>query len=119
VEAGITLRSNFSPRAARARPTLEESFASLSLEDLRARLQAPAAGLTQAEARARLARYGCDELLCFLMPPLGWGWAAFVRAFALVWFLLNDRVKLAAYRFLDSRLGAAPEINSPEAFHRV
>jgi H+-transporting ATPase len=37
-----------------------------------------------------------------LMTPIGWGWAAFVWGYALVWFLVNDRVKLAAYRVLDS-----------------
>jgi H+-transporting ATPase len=35
------------------------------------------------------------------MTPLGWGWALFVWGYALVWFLLNDRVKLLAYRFFD------------------
>ena len=35
------------------------------------------------------------------MTPLGWGWALFVWGYALVWFLLNDRVKLLAYRILD------------------
>jgi H+-transporting ATPase len=35
------------------------------------------------------------------MTPLGWGWAAFVWAYALAWFLINDRVKLLAYRILD------------------
>ena len=35
------------------------------------------------------------------MTPLGWGWALFVWAYALVWFLLNDRVKLLAYRYFD------------------
>jgi H+-transporting ATPase len=35
------------------------------------------------------------------MTPLGWGWALFVWAYALAWFLLNDRVKLLAYRYLD------------------
>ena len=32
---------------------------------------------------------------------LGWGWAAFVWGYALVWFLVNDRVKLLAYRIFD------------------
>jgi H+-transporting ATPase len=36
------------------------------------------------------------------MTPLGWGWAAFVWAYALLWFLVNDRVKLLAYRIFDS-----------------
>ena len=35
------------------------------------------------------------------MTPLGWGWALFVWGYALVWFLVNDRVKLLAYRILD------------------
>jgi H+-transporting ATPase len=35
------------------------------------------------------------------MPPLGWGWALFVWGYALVWFLVNDRVKLLAYRVFD------------------
>ena len=35
------------------------------------------------------------------MTPLGWGWAMFVWAYALVWFFVNDRVKLLAYRILD------------------
>ena len=35
------------------------------------------------------------------MTPLGWGWAVFVWGYALLWFLVNDRVKLLAYRILD------------------
>nr|MDA3912024.1 cation transporting ATPase C-terminal domain-containing protein [Bacteroidales bacterium] len=35
------------------------------------------------------------------MTPLGWGWALFVWGYALAWFLLNDRVKLLAYRIFD------------------
>jgi H+-transporting ATPase len=35
------------------------------------------------------------------MTPLGWGWALFVWGYALVWFLVNDRVKLIAYRIFD------------------
>ncbi len=35
------------------------------------------------------------------MAPLGWGWALFVWGYALVWFLVNDRVKLFAYRVFD------------------
>jgi H+-transporting ATPase len=37
----------------------------------------------------------------FLMTPLGWRWALFVWAYALAWFLVNDRVKLLAYRIFD------------------
>jgi H+-transporting ATPase len=36
-----------------------------------------------------------------LMTPLGWSWALFVWAYALVWFLVTDPVKLLAYRILD------------------
>jgi H+-transporting ATPase len=35
------------------------------------------------------------------MTPLGWGWALFVWGYALAWFLLNDRVKLLAYKLFD------------------
>jgi H+-transporting ATPase len=35
------------------------------------------------------------------MAPLGWKWAAVVWAYALAWFLVNDRIKLLAYRVLD------------------
>ena len=37
----------------------------------------------------------------FFMTPLGWGWAGFVWAYALAWALVNDRVKLLAYRIFD------------------
>jgi len=36
-----------------------------------------------------------------LMPPIGWGFAALVWGYALVWFLINDRVKLLGYRIFD------------------
>jgi H+-transporting ATPase len=35
------------------------------------------------------------------MAPLGWKWAGLVWAYALAWALINDRVKLLAYRFFD------------------
>jgi len=37
------------------------------------------------------------------MYPLGWGWALAVWGYALIWFLINDRVKLLAYRILDQQ----------------
>ncbi len=36
-----------------------------------------------------------------MMPPIGWGWGLAVWGYALAWFFINDRVKLAAYRILD------------------
>jgi H+-transporting ATPase len=35
------------------------------------------------------------------MTPLGWKWAGFVWAYAICWALLNDRIKLLAYRIFD------------------
>jgi H+-transporting ATPase len=35
------------------------------------------------------------------MHPLGWGWAGFVWGYALLWALVNDRIKLLAYRIFD------------------
>ena len=43
-----------------------------------------------------------------LMTPLGWGWAGFVWGYALLWFLVNDRVKLLAYRIFDPVKAKAP-----------
>jgi len=49
----------------------------------------------------------------FLMPPLGWRWAGFVWGYALIWFLINDRVKLLAYRILDpAKVGDKPQVKA-------
>jgi H+-transporting ATPase len=37
------------------------------------------------------------------MAPIGWGWAAVVWVYAVGWFLVNDRVKLLAYRLINAR----------------
>ena len=44
-----------------------------------------------------------------LMTPIGWGWALVVWGYALAWFLVNDRVKLAAYRLFE---GAEPALGA-------
>lgn len=36
------------------------------------------------------------------MTPIGWGWSAFVWAYAMAWVLFNDRVKLVAYGFIEA-----------------
>ena len=43
------------------------------------------------------------------MTPLGWGWALFVWGYAVAWFLVNDPIKLLAYRVLDATKKAAPK----------
>jgi H+-transporting ATPase len=35
------------------------------------------------------------------MTPLGWSWAGVVWGYALIWFLIEDRGKLMAYRIFD------------------
>jgi H+-transporting ATPase len=35
------------------------------------------------------------------MPPIGWGWALMVWGYSLPFFLINDRVKLLAYRIFN------------------
>jgi magnesium-transporting ATPase (P-type) len=50
------------------------------------------------------------------MTPLGWRWAAVVWGYAVIWFLLTDRVKLAAYRILDPvRTHGATHAGAPAA----
>jgi len=36
-----------------------------------------------------------------LMTPIGWGWAGIVWGYAVAWLLVNDRVKLVAYRIFE------------------
>jgi len=38
----------------------------------------------------------------WLMVPISWKWAALIWGYSLVEFIVNDRVKLAAYRIFDS-----------------
>ncbi len=49
------------------------------------------------------------------MTPLGWGWAAFVWGYAIIWALASDRIKLLAYKILDPPTAAAGA--SVAAFH--
>ncbi len=48
------------------------------------------------------------------MTPLGWGWALFVWGYALAWFLVNDQVKVLAYRLLDPAKAAPPNAARPK-----
>jgi H+-transporting ATPase len=51
------------------------------------------------------------------MTPLGWGYAALVWGYALVWFVVTDRVKLFGYRVLDP-LGSATDGAGASRSHR-
>jgi H+-transporting ATPase len=56
-------------------------------------------------------------VLGIFMEPLPWKWALFVWVYALVWFLVNDRLKLLAYWILDrTEAGATPQAR---AQHKV
>ncbi|MCE0498682.1 MAG: plasma-membrane proton-efflux P-type ATPase [Methylacidiphilales bacterium] len=55
----------------------------------------------------------------FLMPPLGWGWAGFVWAYALIWALVSDQVKLLAYRILDPVKASKPSDLTPKITARA
>jgi len=52
-----------------------------------------------------------------LVPRLGWHWVLLVWGYAIVWFLISDRVKLAAYKILDpaKNRGAAEIQGSAQA----
>jgi magnesium-transporting ATPase (P-type) len=119
---------------------MKEDLKSLPMPELQAKLGSSPAGLSQAEAKRRLAQYGLNEIakkktnpfLKFLtyfwgpipwmievavvgtqviatvfavygilMTPIGWVWGLAVWGYALAWFMVNDRVKLAAYRIFD------------------
>jgi H+-transporting ATPase len=52
------------------------------------------------------------------MTPIGWGWALFVWGYALAWFFVNDRVKLAAYRIFDPRKASLlSRVDAKGTFH--
>jgi len=53
------------------------------------------------------------------MTPLGWGWALFVWGYALVWFLLNDRLKLLAYWIFDPVKAKTPSDLTPQIAKRA
>jgi H+-transporting ATPase len=57
------------------------------------------------------------------MAPLGWCRAGFISGYALVWFLVNDRVKLIAYQVFDATaappLGKAPVDMTPQIARRA
>ena len=48
------------------------------------------------------------------MAPLGWKYAGIVWGYALAWFVVNDRVKLLAYRILD-RPNATAKVKAVDA----
>ena len=54
-----------------------------------------------------------------LMTPLGWGWAGFVWGYALIWALLNDRVKLLAYRIFDRTKAPLPAKKTPNLTQQI
>jgi H+-transporting ATPase len=53
------------------------------------------------------------------MPPIGWGWALLVWGYSLGWFLVNDRIKLLAYRILDPVKAAKPSDLTPKIARRA
>jgi len=53
------------------------------------------------------------------MPPIGWGWALMVWGYSLAWFLVNDRVKLLAYRIFDPAKARTPSDLTPQVARRA
>ena len=74
----------------------------------------PAAGLFWAAIGTKIlatlaAVYG------IFMTPIGWQWALLVWVYALAWFLVNDGIKLVAYRIFDlSQPGLLTKIRRPQ-----
>ena len=54
----------------------------------------------------------CIAVFGIFMTPLGWRYAVLVWGYALVWFVVTDRVKLLGYRVLDPSGTAADETTS-------
>jgi H+-transporting ATPase len=58
-------------------------------------------------------------VLGIFMTRLPWGYAALVWGYALVWFLVTDRVKLLAYRILDPMNNNTPADRSGSPSPRI
>ncbi|MCB9854501.1 MAG: plasma-membrane proton-efflux P-type ATPase [Phycisphaerales bacterium] len=43
----------------------------------------------------------CAAVYGWFMVPIGWKWALIIWGYALIWFLINDGIKLVTYRVLD------------------
>jgi H+-transporting ATPase len=52
----------------------------------------------------------------WLMVPIGWKWSLVIWGYALAWFLVNDRIKLIAYRVLR---GESPAIHLTKTHRRA
>jgi H+-transporting ATPase len=48
----------------------------------------------------------------FIMSPIGWVWAGFVWGYALIWFIIEDRVKLITYKVLGTENFVSSRVNS-------
>lgn len=77
----------------------------LSGKDAAERLQKLGPNALPEQRRSRLRVLLSTLMGCYgwLMAPVGWGWTAVSWAYALVWFLVFDAVKLLLYRLLDPR----------------
>ena len=53
------------------------------------------------------------------MTPLGWKWAGFVWVYAIAWFLINDRIKLLAYRFFDPVIAKEATVSSNDLSEQI
>ena len=53
------------------------------------------------------------------MTPIGWGWAGFVWGYAIIWALINDRIKLLAYRIFDPAKAKTPSDLKPQIAERA
>ena len=61
----------------------------------------------------------CIAVFGLFMAPLGWKWALLVWGYALGWALVNDRIKLLAYRLFDPPKANKPEVPTPSTATRA
>jgi H+-transporting ATPase len=55
----------------------------------------------------------------FLMAPVSWHWALLIWIYAILWFLVNDRIKLAAYRIFSPAKAKTPSNLTPQVAERA
>ena len=101
-----------------ADPHVPDAVGSRTFDDLPPRMRGPFWSIRPASVLL-LAVLGTQTLATLIavygvfMTSISWGYAAFVWGYALAWFLVTDRVKLLAYRRIESGRSTTPHDLTP------
>jgi hypothetical protein len=88
-----------------------DDYLSQSLPDYLAYLKVNLGkGLSNDEAQERLAYFGTEIVGTLIVvygvfiTPIGWEYALYIWLYALVWFFINDAIKMGVYKLLNNKV---------------